>query len=146
MILVLTFSPSILPNLFHILSVFHRWATPHSSLKQLLYNQFVNYLIDESSRIWFRACPSRCSLFTERLFSLFCSKSVERAWKKINRGGFIDHQRKRVVVGEEENILSSLVCMEDSCSCLNTFEQEASANVSTESEYCLDLHVKQKLS
>ena len=46
-------------------------------------------------------CRFKTSLFTDR--SIFSSKSVERAWWNINRGGFIDPRRKGTVVGEEEN-------------------------------------------
>ena len=41
------------------------------------------------------------SLFTDPLFSLQSPSSARD--KKLNRGGFIDRQRKEVVVGEEEN-------------------------------------------
>ena len=52
-----------------------------------------------------RDISSPGSLFTDPLFSLQSPSSARD--KKINRGGFIDRQRKGIGVGEEENIFLS---------------------------------------
>ena len=74
--------------------------------KQAIYNR-IQLRMERST------CPESCgrgvslkdpifhSLYVHRP-SIFSSKSVERAWWKINRGGFIDRQRKGVGVGKKE--------------------------------------------
>ena len=74
--------------------------------KQAIYNR-IQLRMERST------CPESCgrgvslkdpifhSLYVHRP-SIFSSKSVERAWWKINRGGFIDRQRTGVGVGKKE--------------------------------------------